>query len=114
MARAKRTAEATLRALLRAALLLAAAACVGSQPAADAQHAGIRLPLWRVKSGRARSAPSQQGTWLRPVSQPPMDDEQLYNHRDACVPRGAASPRSPSAWRNCKPWAARALAAAVR
>ena len=77
-----------MRALLRAALLLAAAACAGSQPAGGGQHAGIRLPLWRVK--HSRTAPVQPGSWLRPVTQPAVDDEQLYNHRDACVPRRAA------------------------
>jgi len=75
------------RALLRVALLLAAAACAGSQPAVGGQYGGIRLPLWRVKqSGRPRGVPKSQGTWLRPVTQPAVNDEQLYNHRDACVP----------------------------
>jgi len=86
-----------MRALLRAALLLAAAACAGSQPAQDtragAGHAGIRLPLWRVKGARPSASPVQQGTFLHPVTQPPLDDEQLYNHLDACVPRRGRLPR---------------------
>ena len=101
-----------MRALLRAALLLAAAACAGSQPAGGAGHAGIRLPLWRVKGGARPRSPVQQGTFLHPVTQPPLDDEQLYNHLDACVPPAAAAwPRHSSGKRQTLALLARALAA---
>ena len=48
---------------------------------------------------QAPASPVQQGSWLRPVTQPPVDDEQLYNHRDACVPSRPAD-AAPSR-RNC-------------
>ena len=77
-------------------LLLAALLARAGAPAAP-----VRLTLWRVRQAEsAWSAAAQRpGSWLHPVVAPPVDDEQLYNHRDACAPgnamRPAAAARSP-------------------
>jgi hypothetical protein len=84
--------------LLRAALLLLA--CCGARGAAvdisphiTAGGAGaVRLKLWRVHHAPlAKTVVSHwhasRDWWLQPVTPPQADDDQLYNYRDACVPR---------------------------
>ena len=88
-----------MRRLLRATLLLAAAACAGC----DSQSPVVRLKLWRVthalpaaKAVASRLA-ARPGSWLEPITPPATGDEQLYNFRDACVPARAAAPRASTA-----------------
>ena len=96
--------------LLRAALLLLACCAARgvdiSPHITDGGAGAVRLKLWRVHhSPRASAVVSRwhasRDWWLQPVTPPQADDDQLYNYRDACVPRAPRRGGSGALWGGC-------------